>query len=197
MHPDPVTGMSLFRVQYHPNFPTKNWHAGHANSNASGSCEGYVTFSCAVKSTFLHLRASKIRILCRVCRFFGCNTIFFFFLLLKYIRFEQIRILWAACRFFMCKNQVFRQTIKPKFESCHRRIAVLRIPHACASATPHRFSTAFRIGFSRKRTQDTSLQLKLPCFQLRGFSTEHDFTTPQPFSHRLRRNHKKINRFFI
>ena len=33
MHPDLVTGMSLFRVQYHPNFPTKNWHAGHANSN--------------------------------------------------------------------------------------------------------------------------------------------------------------------
>ena len=96
----------------------------------------------------------------------------------------------------MCKNQVFRQTIKPKFESCHRRIAVLRIPHACASATPHRFSTAFRIGFSRKRTQDTSLQLKLPCFQLRGFSTEHDFTTPQPFSHRLRRNHKKNKSFF-
>ena len=76
-------------------------------------------FMCG-KINVLDLRASKIRILCRVCRFFRCNTILFF-LILKYLRFEQIRILWAACRFFMCKNHVFRQTIKPKFESCHRR----------------------------------------------------------------------------
>ena len=75
MHPDPVTSMPLSRVQYHPNFPTKKWRAGHANSNASGSCDGYVTCSCAVKWTFLHLRASKIRILYRGCRVFGCNTI--------------------------------------------------------------------------------------------------------------------------
>ena len=97
----------------------------------------------------------------------------------------------------MCKNQVFRKTIEPEFESCHRRVAVLRILHACASATPHRFSAAFRIGFSRKRTQDTSLQLKLPCFQLHGFSIEHDFTTPQPFSHPLRRNHKNKSFFHL
>ena len=75
MHPDPVTGMPLSRVQYHPNFPTKKWRAGHANSNASGSCDGYVTCSCAVKWTFLHLRASKIRILYRGCRVFGCKAI--------------------------------------------------------------------------------------------------------------------------
>ena len=96
----------------------------------------------------------------------------------------------------MCKNQVFRQTIEPKFDSCHRCIAVLRILHACASATPHRFSAAFKIGFSWKGMQDTSLQLKLPCFQLHRFSIEHGFTMPQSFSNQLRRNHKKYISLF-
>ena len=94
-NPDLVTSTSLFRVlsqvQYHPNFPTKKWRAGHANSNASGSCDGYVTCSCAVKWTFLHLRASKIWILWGVCRFFGRNT--------NSSEIECIRILWPRVAF--------------------------------------------------------------------------------------------------
>ena len=89
-----MTDMSLFSGAIPPKFSTINWHAGHANSNASGSCDGYVTFSCALNSTFLHLRASKIWILWRVCRFFGRNT--------NSSEIECIRILWPACRFFGC-----------------------------------------------------------------------------------------------